>query len=209
MSGAHAKAKSNLPPLGVGESGKPRQFRLGLGGYCPVRLLNDRQWIAGDSKLVALYDGFAYRFSDGRRLQIFRANPSKYAPALGGDNIVHFAKTGQRSPSDFTQGVVHDGRLYFVGSSSQRREFLDEPKRFANADLALGGECIVCRVDSQRRMPGAPELTLVHDGIRYQFSGAAQLRRFAASPHKYAGSVEHTALLPSVERGTRLQAGQR
>ena len=158
---------------------------LGLRGYCPVSLSMNKKWVAGDPRFTAVYDDHAYRFPSARAKQIFLADPVRYTPALGGDNVVDYAKTGRRTQGDLSQGIVHRGRLYFVGTQQERAEFLSDPASFADADLTLGGDCVVCRVRMSQAMPGSPQLTVIHDGLRYQFAGLEQQKMFLTSPASY------------------------
>lgn len=167
---------------------------MAMRGFCPVCLVQMRKWVPGEPRFAAIHDGKQYRFPDARRLQMFRANPTRYLPALGGDCVVHYVKTGQRVPGSLTHGAVHGGRIYFLASEEHRQQFLAAPERYRDADLAMGGDCVVCRVNMNRQMPGSPQLTSIHGGIRYRFAGLEQQRMFAAEPGRYvpaALAVKH------------------
>lgn len=182
------------PPPSYGSAARPRvEAELAMRGFCPVCLVADRAWVVGDPKLATVFDGKAYYFPTPQRRQQFVADPVSYAPALGGDNIVAYAETGRREPGDLSRGVTHNGRVYFVGTQAERERFNRNPARYADADLALGGRCVVCRVDLGRPTPGEPKLTTVHNGLRYQFANAQQQRRFAASPERYAKAAAEFA----------------
>ncbi|MEM6330090.1 MAG: hypothetical protein AAF790_07570 [Planctomycetota bacterium] len=164
-----------------------------------MSLALNRTWVKGDPGLAAAFDGKAYLFRDARARQVFVANPVRYAPALGGDNIVAFAKTGRRAPGDLRLGVTTGGRTFFVGNQKEREEFLANPQMYAAADLALGGDCVVCRVALQRVMPGSPELTMVYNGLRYRFAGAEQRQMFVTAPQRF--EPEAIANTPMPARG--------
>ncbi|MEM8864172.1 MAG: hypothetical protein AAGF31_01345 [Planctomycetota bacterium] len=185
--GSGSADRPQTPPAGFGFQGSGARIEgeLALRGYCPVCLLDDNEWVAGDPNFTAVFDGKAYRFPDARRMQIFRARPVKYAPALGGDNPVRFVQTGQRLPGDLASGIRHGGRLYFVGSPQQQQTFKQSPTRFAMADLALGGDCVVSLVDRNQRIAGVADLTVVYNGMRYQFIGLQQQQAFLAQPNRY------------------------
>lgn len=79
--------------------------------------------------------------------------------------------------------------MYLFASDEQKKAFGTDPKAYVDVDLALGGKCPVCLVDSQKEVPGKAELTVHHGGLRYLFPTAAQKEKFLADPGKYATSA--------------------
>ena len=73
--------------------------RIGLGGYCPVCILDANKWAKGSPDHQAIYDGVTYYFPDEAIKAKFLANPAKYVPALGGDCIVCYAKLSNAFPA--------------------------------------------------------------------------------------------------------------
>ena len=68
------------------------------------------------------------------------------------------------------------------------------PQKYADADLALAGNCAVCRVELKQEIAGKPELTANHAGIRYQFPSDKQRKLFVGNPGTYAvGSTTMSA----------------
>lgn len=159
-------------------------------GFCPVCLVEMRQWMAGDPKHRAVYDGMVYFFPGEKQLAMFNADPAKYLPALGGDDVVLYATTGQRIAGSLAHGVVHNGRPYFFSSPTQKQQFTNSPATYAGTDLALNGDCVVCRVEMNRQMPGAPGLTVIRDGLRYQFMGLEQQRLFESAPERFTSAAK-------------------
>jgi YHS domain-containing protein len=188
-----------------GSSTRTEQESVGLHGYCPVCLVEMRQWVKGDPKIAAEYDGRKYIFPSAEQLEMFRKDPAKYVPVLGGDDIVAYATTGKRIDGEPTYGVVQDGRYYFFASQENMQTFKSSPETYADADLALGGECIVCRVDMNQRVAGSPTVVTTHKGIRYQFPGEEQKAMFTRSPDRYVDALRGTtAAGPS---GSRTRPG--
>ncbi len=188
-SGAFGPGTATVGPTGSDARSLAAEAVLAMRGFCPVTLATQKQWIAGDPRIFSVYDGHLYRFPDLRAKQIFDADPVRYAPALGGDNIVMYAKTGQRVPGNLSQGLVHGGRLFFVGTQQERDEFMQNEQMYADADLVLGGDCVVCQVHMGKTMPGVPQLTTTHKGLRYQFAGLEQQRTFLAAPTAFEQAV--------------------
>jgi len=186
------QARRTQPAVGGGYA-PGAEVPIAMRGYSPVALVTNRQWVKGTRVHRAIFDGQAYLFPNPRQLQMFRAAPSRYAPVLGGDCVVHFAETGQRRSGDLRHGVVHDDRLYFFSSSENKQKFVDNPGQIVDADLALGGSCPVCLVEMQKEIPGEKELAAVLSGRRYLFPGAQQREMFLAQPTKYAMAAHQVA----------------
>ena len=172
------------PPAGSGQRAN-QQASLALEGYCPVSILEMRKWVKGDPAYRVVYDGRIYLFANEQGQKMFEANPPKYVPALGGDCVVALVKMGKRVPGDIRHASIHDGRLLLFSSAEAEKMFLADPATYANADLAYGGNCVVCRVGMQQTVPGKPELAVVHKGLRYLFPSAEQRNEFLANPAKY------------------------
>ena len=82
--------------------------RIGLGGYCPVCILDANKWVKGSPEHQATYDGVTYYLPEEAIKQKFLANPAKYVPALGGDCIVCYVKLGKRVPGsvNYSRGTI-------------------------------------------------------------------------------------------------------
>ena len=172
------------PPAGSSQRAA-QQAPLALEGYCPVSILQMRKWVRGDPAYQVVYDGRTYLFANEQGQKIFEGNPAKYVPALGGDCVVALVKMGKRVPGDIRHASIHDGRLLLFSSAEAEKMFLADPATYANADLAYGGNCVVCRVGMQQTVPGKPELAVVHKGLRYLFPSAEFRNEFLANPAKY------------------------
>jgi YHS domain-containing protein len=145
-----------------------------------------RKWVPGRPEIATLYDEHVYRFPNEELKRKFDADPAKFTPALHGDSIVSLVKTGKRVPGDVNFSLIHDGRVFLVLNEKERQMFRQDPKAFADADLADGGKCAVCRVDSNEEVPGKPEYMVHYKGLRYLFPGPEQRATFLANPEKYA-----------------------
>ena len=197
-SGAAGSGTAGSSAAGSGSAGAATG-PVALGGYCAICLANDRQWVTGRPEYAVNFDGKRYLFPSPEQQQAFRANPAQFAPALGGDDVVEFARSGRRVVGQLPLGAAYQGRFYFFASDANKQAFLSAPAQFANADLALGGECIVCRVDMNQQMAGSPAINAVYQGVRYQFPGEDQRNRFLANPSRYAAVAKQ---LGSGSRGS-------
>ncbi len=158
---------------------------LAADGYCVVTLRDQRQWQPGDPRIAVIFDGRIYRFAANRQLAIFAAAPTVYAPVLSGDCLTTFAETGQRVPGTIQLGVVQGGRLHFFADADARRRFLADPAKYADADVADGGRCLVTRVDRQREVPGLPETAVLCGGLRRLFAGAHEQSLYLRNSARY------------------------
>lgn len=180
QSGTRQTAPNTQPSAGQAE------YPVAIGGYCPVCVVNMKQWVPGRPEFSVVYDGHVYRFPGQEQMQMFLDNPAKYTPALHGGCIVCLKNMNQHVAGDLNFGQLYQGRIYFFPSDEQRQMFRADPTAYANADLALGGMCAVCRVEMNQEVPGKPEYTIHHRGMRYQFPGPEQRDMFMANPEKYA-----------------------
>jgi YHS domain-containing protein len=171
--------------------------RIGLDGYCPVCIIDAKKWEKGSADHKATYDGVTYYFPNDTIRQKFVANPAKYVPALGGDCVVCYAKLGKRAPGTTEHAVRYDNRLFLFPSDKEEQVFLKDPKAFADVDLALNGDCAVCLVHLNKRVPGKREFTEVHDGFRYLFPSASEQAAFHKDPARYAAAGSKTDAKPA------------
>jgi hypothetical protein len=91
---------------------------------------------------------------------IFEANPANSVPALGGDCVVALAQMGRRIPGNIRHASFRGGRLFLFSGADAHKMFQAEPARYADADLAYGGNRVVCGVGMQQTVPGKPELAV-------------------------------------------------
>jgi YHS domain-containing protein len=158
---------------------------VAMEGYCPVCLHDMQKWIKGSPAHAMVYDGHTYYFPDAALKAKFAANPQQYAPVMGGDCVICYAKMGERLPGNIRYGAYHGDRLYLFASAQQKQAFAANPAAYTNLDLALAGNCPVCRVEMSAAQPGKPELTVVDRGLRYTFAGEQHRKMFLSNPAKY------------------------
>jgi YHS domain-containing protein len=199
----------NYPAPGSAPREQPARATLALEGYCPVSVLEMREWVKGDPAYQVVYDGRLYRFANQQGKQMFEADPVKYAPALGGDCTVALVRMGKRVPGNIRQAVIHGGRLFLFSNEDARQLFRADAAPFVDADLALEGNCAVCLVNMRRDIPGKAEFAAIHNGFRYLFPSAELRDQFLAEPGKYvattgpgSGTPGAPAARPPVDAGS-------
>jgi YHS domain-containing protein len=158
---------------------------VGLEGYCPVSLKTMQKWVKGDPSIKTLFDGHTYLFANEQGKKMFLADTAKYLPVLGGDCVVSLVKMGKRVPGNIRHATLHEGRLFLFANAGGKKMFLADPQAYANADLAYGGNCVVCNLNMRQTVAGRPEFVVFHKGLRYLFPAAEQRDQFLSNPKKY------------------------
>ena len=158
-------------------------------GNCIVCLYEMGELVPGKKEFSAIYDRQTYHFPGAKQLQMFRANPAKYVPALAGDCSVCFEKMGIRVPGKAQYWVKQKGRLYLFPSDKERQIFRLNPGAYANADVAYKCYCSVCLLKAEKLVAGKEAFVSVYDGLRYLFPGAGEKRTFDANPAQFAPAL--------------------
>jgi YHS domain-containing protein len=188
----------SLLPLAV-LAGEPA-----LGGNCAVCLIGAGKAVPGLAQHAVTFDRQVYRFPSAKEKDLFAADPVKYAPALGGDCVVCRVEAGARMPGKVEFATVHEGRAFLFPSAKERDTFRANPKKYAQADLGLGGHCAVCVVMAKKCVPGKAEFTRVYDGKRYLFPGAGEAKAFEAEPAKFVPALDGDCVVCLKDGGKRM-----
>lgn len=115
---------------------------LGLEGFCPVRLKNNREWIAGNSAIRTEYRGVLYQFASETDRDEFLKNPSIYAPQDLGCDPVLLTEEQKAIAGSIRFGAFFDGRLYLFTNVENREEFKLNPLKFTHVRSALKADQI-------------------------------------------------------------------
>ncbi len=103
-------------------------------------------------------------------------------PALGGNCPVSLVEMVKFVPGSDKHTVMFDRQVYYFPSDQEKGVFAANPAKYAPA---LGGDCVVCRVNMGVRMPGKAEFAVVHDKRAFLFPSAKERDVFMADPKKY------------------------
>jgi len=104
----------------------PAPERLGLKGYDPVAYFTLSTPTQGVAAYEYAYDGVRYRFANARHLELFKANPDKYAPQFGGSCAMNMS-AGVRREADPTIWVISNGNLYVFAGTGGSERFRQNP----------------------------------------------------------------------------------
>lgn len=157
-----------------------------MAGYCPVTIKTQGLWQRGKSSYKSIFDGKVYFLVGPEEKAAFQANQLEFAPVLGGDSVVSYADKYERVPGSVFHAGKYNERLYLFANAEERKLFAANKDRYANADLALQGGCIVSRVNDKSEVEGKAEFETLYLGLRYRFASQGYLDKFLADPKSYA-----------------------
>lgn len=109
-----------------------RTGKTGFKGFCPVALRDQRELIDAHSNLRARFGLATYYFSSSAAKARFEADPTRYAPAAGGSDVVLLVNTGEEEIGSLDFSLWYRDRLYLFRSRETRALFSKNPTRFAN-----------------------------------------------------------------------------
>ena len=99
-----------------------------------------------------------------------------------------------RMPGSIRYSALSQKRLYLFPNEEMKDKFAFDPLRYINADVALNGNCTVCRVEMKQDVAGKPDIFVRNGGMKYQFASEDQRKMFLANPGKYSvGAVAAAA----------------
>lgn len=159
---------------------------LALDGACPVCLVKMNKVVKGDPKFAVVHDGLRYLFPGPEQKAMFEKDPAAFTPALGGQCTVCKVEMNKQVAGKPEYHQTRAGRLYLFPGQQQLDLFTKHPAKYEAADVALGGNCPVCKVDMGKDVPGKAEFAVDYQGQRYLFPDARLKARFEANPAKYA-----------------------
>ncbi len=157
-----------------------------LDGACPVCLLKMDKVVQGNGYTSSVYDGKKYLFPGSKQKRMFDENPAAFVPAFGGKCVVCKVEKNKDVKGSVEFHVTHNGRLYLFPSQMQLDMFKKNPDKYASVDLALGGQCSVCKIEMGKNVAGDTKFSVDHGGLRYLFPGTKQRDMFLSNPARYA-----------------------
>ncbi len=104
---------------------------VGLKGYCPVALRDERTLNDGKAAYISFYNTKAYYFSTSEAKAAFDDNPKKYAPASDGSDVTLMALTGEVLEGSLDHAVWYKDRLYLFSTDENLKTFMAAPSAMA------------------------------------------------------------------------------
>ena len=107
---------------------------VGLGGFSPVALSEQKKWQRGNEEFVVEYQGVEYFLQSNDEVTRFQATPDKYIPHLHGCDPVelHFRKQARTGAIEF--GSFYKGEMFFFASLENRSKFQNNPAWYLGSD---------------------------------------------------------------------------
>ncbi len=120
------------PPSASDSSAKMERIvsRRGLNGFkgfCPVAIKDHRELLDAQPEFSAVYNGRRYFFSSEEARASFDANPTAYAPAALGNDVVHLMLTGESRAGSLEHAVWFRSRLYMFTTAETMETFVASP----------------------------------------------------------------------------------
>ena len=105
---------------------------MGLEGYCPVTLVEAKQWALGDKTWGVVHRGRTYLFLGPAEKEKFLANPDRYSPVLSGNDPVLAVDSQVAVPGRREFGVFGaDGRVYLFADEGSLGRFNQNQTRYS------------------------------------------------------------------------------
>jgi len=117
-------------PVGISPETPDSSVLLAIGGYCPVTLTSERQWVKGDPLYTVNHRGQTYYLASAKAMSEFEEATSKYAPQLLGCDAVVLVDTDLAVPGSVKYGAFYDGQLYLFATKDNRVTFKEDPERY-------------------------------------------------------------------------------
>ena len=164
----------------------PAKFAPALGGDCVVCRREMGVRMPGEAEFALTHAGRVFLFPSAKERDLFKADPKKYEDVdLGLKGYCPVcavnAKKWVTGKAEFT--TVYDGIRYRFPSTDEQTVFAANPAAFTPV---LEGDCVVCLKDAGKRVAGAIDFAVKHDGRMFLFPDEAIQSKFSADPLKYA-----------------------
>ena len=121
----------------LANAGKPPVFSNSDGairGYDPVAYFTVGEPIKGSDQYTFEWEGGTFKFASADNMELFKAEPTKYAPQYGG-YCAYAVSNGYTATTDPDAWSIVDGKLYLNYSLGVRERWLEDvPGHIAAAD---------------------------------------------------------------------------
>ncbi len=157
-----------------------------LGGYCPVTIRTKGAWVRGRYEDHVRIDTLDFLTAGPEEHDALLADPATYIPVLAGDCAVSRVDQDKSVRGSIFHAAEYEGRLFLFADAAHKAAFKADPAKYASVDVAAGGACVVTLAEKDRTEAGFAEFATWFDGKLYRFAGSEQLKKFLATPERYA-----------------------
>ena len=109
-----------------------RTGKTGFKGFCPVELRDNRELVDSRQEYKSRFGLQTYFFSSAEARAAFEKDPSRYAPAAGGSDVVLLVNTSEEEPGSLDFSLWYRDRLFLFRSRETQQLFSKNPARYAN-----------------------------------------------------------------------------
>jgi YHS domain-containing protein len=103
-------------------------------GYDPVAFFTQSKPVMGKDSLAYNWQGANWMFASRSNMEMFKADPDKYAPQYGG-YCAYGTSQGHKAPTETDTWTVIDGKLYFNYNNKVKQTWVkDQPGFIKQAD---------------------------------------------------------------------------
>lgn len=112
--------------------GLEMDFPIGIDGYCPVVLTENKRWQQGEKQYAAVFEARVYLLSSEEAWEAFRENPHRYAPVAKGLDVVALQR-GILVEGERAHGVFYGTKMYLFANESNLQAFWSDPDDYTAA----------------------------------------------------------------------------
>lgn len=106
---------------------------LGLEGFCPIALIENKEWKEGDRQFGCIHRGQLYLFLSLEARDQFLESPDRYAPVLSGYDPVVFTERGELVSGSREHGRFIDDRIVLFTNEESFQKFKEAPMKYIDA----------------------------------------------------------------------------
>jgi YHS domain-containing protein/thiol-disulfide isomerase/thioredoxin len=109
---------------------------VGLDGFCPVTLAEQKKWVRGDVRYGVEHRGRTYLFCTQESQKKFFDSPDRYSPVMCGMDPVLQLEARQTAAGRRDLGVFYQNRVYLFATMESKSAFEKQPQKYAAEVLA-------------------------------------------------------------------------
>ncbi len=106
---------------------------VGLNGYSPISLWNERRWQKGRAEFAWTHKGVVYLMRNAQERDQFRANPERYASQFLGCDPVVISESRRAVRGNPQYGAYFSGMLFLFATAETRMKFQRAPHRYSRS----------------------------------------------------------------------------
>lgn len=117
----------------------PSTPELALQGYCPVAIVDNNQWLAGNRDYGLIHLGKLYLFTSSEAMESFQANPEAYTPVMNGLDVVIFFNEHRivEGKREFGLRDPEFNRMFFFANEETLNHFYQEHQRYTRPAIEV------------------------------------------------------------------------